>query len=100
MGVPMSDIFGAYVGHEPTIAAFLRQIIAENISPVEAMAAYDQYMASQLRQLVRPSAHAEQPRCPSCGSARTRIIRADGLLIQACHDCRWSGVIKEVSHGA
>lgn len=40
--------------------------------------------------------------CPSCGGGRIRVIMIseDGLRILACYDCRWSGIIQEVPHGA
>ena len=103
------DILGP--AHLSVADAICGMMIERGISPQQlsaAIAARNAELASELsaQAAQHKSPGAEQPmpehtgQCPSCGGGRIRVISEDGLRILACYDCRWSGIIQEVPHGA
>lgn len=103
------DILGA--AHLSVADAICGMMIERGISPQQlsaAIAARNAELASELSaqaaQHKSPGAAQPMPehtgQCPSCGGGRIRVISEDGLRILACYDCRWSGIIQEVRHGA
>lgn len=103
------DILGP--AHLSVADAICGMMIERGISPQQlsaAIAARNAELASELSaqaaQHKSPGAAQPMPehtgQCPSCGGGRIRVISEDGLRILACYDCRWSGIIQEVPHGA
>ncbi len=59
-------------------------------------------VGGRLRPAPQSAPAGNQPasqQCPSCGSRRTRIFPADGMLILGCWDCRYSQIVGEVERG-
>lgn len=82
----------------------MARVIAELQAPHRSARQVVAELSAQAAQHKSPGAEQPVPehtgQCPSCGGGRIRVISEDGLRILACYDCRWSGIIQEVRHGA
>lgn len=99
----MPDFFALYQPWQVQLVRnALAAMLAAGVAPQDLLIQADAALAARpvaARPAEKPA--RPSPACPSCGGARVRMLVQEGLLINACYDCRWSGIINtEVRHGA